>query len=296
MNLFKRKFLIYSVVALLIVNLGLFFYFLTVPTPKSTEPESLKVVFLDVGQGDASLIQTEDDKNILIDGGPDKSIIYKLDQYIPFHNRRIDLMILTHPDPDHLNGLIEVSKRYKVKTFIFNGVFDESIDYHQFLKRMDDLGVKKEIVWQGKKVSIGSGYLEFLFPLENLTERSLKDDNEGSLVFKLVFGETKIIFTGDATQKVENQLIERGLNLSANVLKVGHHGSKSSTSAEFLSKVKPTYAVISVGKNNKFSHPNLRVLKNLENIQAQVLRTDQLGDIMFEIKRDEIKLNLKSKK
>lgn len=282
MKIFFRKNLIYLIGGLLVISATLLFFSLVFPSQKIATPESLKIIFLDVGQGDAILLKTSAGQNILIDGGPDKGIIYKLDQYIPFYQRKIDLMILTHPDPDHLNGLIEVLKRYQVRSFIFNGVNDESIDYQQFLQKLDELKISKEVVWQGKKINLIGGYLDFLFPGQSLVGQNLKDDNEGSLVFKLIFGQKKILFVGDATQKVEEQLLKEGVDISADILKVGHHGSKSSTGMDFLIKVKPTYAIICVGKDNKYGHPNLRVLKNLENIEAQILRTDQLGDIIFE--------------
>lgn len=285
---FNRRKLIYLVVVLLFINLFLSFYFLGEGKKIIANPKNLEIVFLDIGQGDAALVRTTRGKNILIDGGQDKGIIYKLDQYIPFNRRVIDLMILTHPDPDHLNGLVEVVKRYQVNYFVYNGVNDESVDYRQFLKRIDELDIKKEIVWQGKEINFSEGVIKFIFPFKSLEGVSLKDDNDGSLVFKLVNGEKSILFAGDASQNVEEQLIEKGVNLAADILKVGHHGSKTSTSAKFLSKVKPTYAVISVGQDNKYGHPNLRVIRNLENIQTQVLRTDQLGDIIFEIDNQNI--------
>lgn len=247
----------------------------------------LKIIFLNVGQGDAILIQTPTKKNILIDGGPDKRIIYKLDRYLPFYARQIDLMILTHPDTDHLNGLVEVLKRYKVEMVFYNGVKDEEPAYAEFLKEIERRKIKKETVWQGKLVEFfisenekKNGVIEILFPFENLTDQSFREDNEFSIVLKLTFGKIKFLLTGDATKKVEKQLIERGLDLTAEVLKVSHHGAKDATSLEFLEKVQPVYAVISVGQN-KFSHPSLRVLRNLKKIRAQILRTDQLGDIGF---------------
>lgn len=304
MTRINKKILIYLVAGLLVINLALLIYFLFIPPPpklvesenlkKLVESENLKIIFLDVGQGDATLIQTSNQQNILIDGGPDKGIIYKLDQYLPFYQRRIDLMILTHPDPDHLNGLIEVLNRYQVKSFLFNGVFDESIDYQNFLRKIDEKGIKKEIAWQKGRINFQDGYLEFLFPLENLTGKSFKNDNEASIVLKLIVGQIKILLTGDATKAVEKQLIKENIDLSADILKVAHHGSRDSTGLEFLEKVQPKYAVISVGKNNKFGHPTLRVLKNLKKIGAKILRTDELGDIIFEI--NSVSLNLRTSK
>lgn len=287
---FNRRKLIYVVVVLLIINLFLLLYFCGEGRKIISNPENPTIIFLDIGQGDATLIRTTQGQNILIDGGPDKGIIFKLDRYIPLNRRVIDLMILTHPDPDHLNGLIEVLNRYQVNYFIYNGVDDESTDYQNFLAKIDQLKIAKEIVWQGKKINFSDGIMEFIFPFASLENFRLKDDNEGSLVFKLIIGKKKILFVGDANQKVEEQLIEKGIDLSADILKVGHHGSKTSTGEKFLFMVKPTHAIISVGRGNKYGHPNLRTLRKLERIGAQILRTDQLGDIICETDGNELKL------
>jgi len=280
---FNRKKIIYLVVGLLIVNLILLFYFLDDGKKIIENPENLKIIFIDVGQGDAALIRTTQGQNILIDGGPDKGIIYKLDQYIPFNRRVIDLMILTHPDPDHLNGLIEVIKRYQVRRFIFNGVDDDSPNYYQFLKKIEEKKITLEVVWQGKKIDFFGGYLEFLYPLESLANKRFKNDNEASLVFKLIVGRARVLFMGDANKKVEAELLKKNFDLKSDILKVGHHGSNDSTGYDFLAKVRPVYAVISVSSNNKYGHPNLRVLKNLEMVDSQILQTSQQGDIIFEI-------------
>ncbi|MCX7779003.1 MAG: MBL fold metallo-hydrolase [Patescibacteria group bacterium] len=304
----RSVWLIFLVGGLLIINLvflGYFYFrekediqgrqFLTLSpseTNLSGQEGRLKIIFLDVGQGDAILIRTPEKKNILIDGGPDKNIIYKLDQYLPFYERKIDLLILTHPDPDHLNGLVEILKRYQVGQVFYNGVKDEDLTYQEFLREIEENKIKKEIIWLGRNFIFDNLYLETLFPFENLIGQKFKNDNEASLVLKLTFGQIKILLTGDATKKVEEKLIKNNLDLKADLLKVAHHGSKDSTSLEFLEKVQPTYAVISVGKN-KYGHPSLRVLRNLEKIKTQILRTDQLGDIIFEINQHNASLQIR---
>lgn len=289
----KRNYLIYLFASLFLVNLIFLAYFF-ISSPKETKPlTNFKIIFLDVGQGDATLIKTPLGKNILIDGGPDRGIIYKLDQYLDFYKRKIDLMILTHPDPDHLNGLVEVLKRYRVGEVFYNGVNDESLTYKEFLRLVKEKEIKNEIVWLGKKIIVDGGQIIFLYPFESLANQNLKNDNEGSLVFAFSYGQTKILFTGDATKRVEEKLKEKDINLKADILKVAHHGSKDSSGLEFLEKVKPIYAIISVGKN-KFGHPSLRVLKNLEKINSKILRTDQLGDIIFETDGEKLEFkNLK---
>ncbi|MFN3301745.1 MAG: ComEC/Rec2 family competence protein [Patescibacteria group bacterium] len=291
MKFLKRNFLIYLTVILLFVNLGFLIYFLFF-SEQSIRSENFKIIFLNVGQGDAILIRTPQGKNILIDGGPDINIIYKLDRYIPFYKRRIDLMVLTHPDPDHLTGLVEVLKRYKVEQVFYNGVKDPDSIYSAFLEEIEKKKIKKEVVWIGKKFFLENSQLEILYPLKNLSGQSFKNDNEASIVLKLIIGKIKILLTGDATKKVEDELIKNDTDLKAEILKVAHHGSKDSTSLEFLKEVKPIYAVISVGKN-KFGHPSLRVLRNLEKIGAKILRTDQLGDIIFEINRFKENIQIK---
>ncbi len=286
----RFNWLIICLAGLLLLDLFLISYFYF-------QKKNFRIIFLDVGQGDAILIITSSGKNILIDGGPDKRIIYKLDQYIPFYKRKIDLMILTHPDPDHLNGLVEVLKRYKVDQVFYNGVKDESLIYLEFLKIIEEKKIKKEIVYSEKNFIFQEGkenvQLEILYPIRDLTGKSFKNDNEASIVLKLIFGKIKILLTGDATKSVENELISYNpAKLEAEILKVSHHGAKDATSLEFLEKIKPNYAIISVGKN-RFGHPSLRVLKNLEKIGAKILRTDQLGDIIFEINNHQLRLKTK---
>jgi competence protein ComEC len=276
-----KKWLIFVIGGVLILSLFLIYYF--------SSERNLKIIFLNVGQGDAILIRTIKGENILIDGGPNKNIIFKLDSYIPFYERKIDLMILTHPDPDHLNGLVEVLKRYPTRKVFYNGVKDNNLTYSEFLKIIEEKKIEKEVVWLGKNFEFKNGKIEIFYPFENLSGLEFKNDNDSSIVFKLTYGKIRILFTGDATKKIEEKLIENNLDLEAEILKVAHHGSKDSTSLNFLEKVKPIYAVISVGEN-KFGHPSLRVLKNLEKIKTKVLRTDQLDDIIFETNGVDLKL------
>ena len=274
------KIILFIIGTLLVVDLIILGYWSVLINGNIPEG-NLRVVFLDIGQGDAALIQTSEQQNILVDGGPDKNIIYKLDQYIPFNNRKIDLVILTHLDSDHLTGLIEVLKRYPVKKIISNGLkgFDSiTLEWERLIQ-------KKNIPQQIADIPLNimlddKTLIEFLWPNQNLLKESKGDDNFTSLVFKLIHGNNSFLFTGDVPKEVEEVLVATEKDLKADVLKAGHHGSKYSSTKEFLSKVEPKYGVISCGENN-FGHPSLRVLKNLENVNAEILRTDQLGDIIF---------------
>ncbi len=279
MKIKKFKILIFTIGILLLINLIILGYWFVLFNGNVSE-DNLRVVFFNIGQGDAALIQTPQ-QNILIDGGPDKNIIYKLDQYIPFYNREIDLMISTHLDSDHLTGLIEVLKRYSVEKIISNGLKNYDSMALEWERVIQDKNIPQQIVDLPLSIELDSQTLmEFLWPSQDLINESKGDDNFTSLVFKLIHGNNKFLFTGDVPKEVEEVLVATEKDLKADVLKAGHHGSKYSSTREFLSKVKPKYGVISCGENN-FGHPSLRVLKNLENVNAEILRTDQLGDIIF---------------
>jgi len=279
MKIKKLKILIFTIGLLLLINLIILGYWFILFNGNVLE-DDLRVVFLNIGQGDAALIQTSQ-QNILVDGGPDKNIIYKLDKYIPFYNREIDLMILTHLDADHLIGLVEVLKRYSVEKVIHNGLKNYDSIALEWEKLIFEKNISQQIVDIPLNIKLDEQVLiEFLWPSQDLIKESKGDDNFTSLVFKLTHGNNKFLFTGDIPKEVEEVLILTEKDLKADVLKAGHHGSKYSSTMEFLSKVKPKYGVISCGENN-FGHPSLRVLKNLENIGAEILRTDQLGDIIF---------------
>ncbi|MBU4369748.1 MBL fold metallo-hydrolase [Patescibacteria group bacterium] len=292
MSIKKFKILVFGIGILLLINLIVLGYWFVLFNGNVSE-DSLKVVFLNVGQGDAALIQTSQ-QDILVDGGPDKNIIYKLDKYIPFYDREIDLMILTHLDSDHLTGLVEVLKRYPVKKIISNGLKNYDSIALEWERLIQEKNIPQQIADIPLTILLDEQTLiEFLWPSQDLIKESKGDDNFTSLVFKLTHGNNKFLFTGDVPKEVEEILAATENDLKADVLKAGHHGSKYSSTMEFLSKVKPKYGVISCGENN-FGHPSLRVLKNLENIRAEILRTDQLGDVIF--LSDGQELTLTSKK
>jgi len=238
-------------------------------------PENLGVDFLDVGQGDAILIKTPFGQNILIDGGPDNKVIEELGKNLPFWDRQIDLMVLTHPHDDHVTGLIEVIKRYSVKKILYTGVVHSAPNYLAWLEAIRERKIPLVIIDRPQKVVLGdSCYLEIISPAKSLLARETDNLNNSSIVAKLVYEETVFLFTGDAEMEIEKELLVSGADLGVQVLKVGHHGSDTSSSEEFLEAVGPQIAVIQVGKDNDFGHPNLRILKRLERTGAEVLRSD----------------------
>jgi len=266
----------------LVLNILAIGYFLLFPASNSSSTPQLKVNFFDIGQGDAALITLPNKENVLIDGGPDKNVIYKLDKYLPNQNRIIDLMILTHPDPDHLNGLVEVLKRFKVSKIFYTGVSDSSPVYYEWQEIIKNKNIPVLVFSGPEQLKLSENiFLDFLWPEKSINGQSLKDDNLGSLAFKLSFGKISFLFTSDINQNIEKEILNSAANLLVDVLKVAHHGSKTSSTVEFLEKARPRYAVISVGENNRFGHPNLSTILNFNKINSQILRTDKNGDIIF---------------
>lgn len=288
-NNFKNKKLVTRLVGLfsaIIILLGVSFY------QSFEESMGLEVDFFDVGQGDAILIKTPDHQRILIDGGPNNAVVNKLGENLPFFDKEIDLVILTHPHADHLVGLIEVLKRYEVKKIISTGVAHPTPDYLTWLEEIKKQKVPMEIAKAGEILDFGRGIkMEILYPVEDLAGKQVENLNNTSIVGKLIFGRTSFLLTGDAEMEVWDELISRGVDLKADVLKIAHHGSKNATSKNFLEKVQPKFAIISVGENNSFGHPSRIILNHLENIGAQILRTDEQGDV--KITSDGEKLNFK---
>jgi competence protein ComEC len=248
----------------------------------------LEVNFFDVGQGDSILIETPQRHQILIDGGPSSKIVEKLAKEIPFWDRSIDLIILTHPEKDHLTGILEILKRYKVENILWTGIVREIPEYNEWLSLLEKEKANIKIARAGQKISCKNCQwkIEVFYPFESLEGEEFEDSNNTSIVSKLTFGNSSFLFTGDIYKEVEEALIReyscpnscKFASLKSNVLKVAHHGSKTSSSQKFLEKVLPEIAIISVGENN-YGHPNKEVLEILKNYGIRVLRTDREGDI-----------------
>lgn len=264
----------------------------------------LRVWFFDVGQGDAQFLDFADGNQILIDGGPDRKILQGLGKAMSFYDRSIDLMILTHPHKDHVFGLIEVLKIYKVgKIFLSKVSFDSSF-YKEFLAIAREKNIPLEYLSDGDEIKIGEfAEFDFLSPQKNDENKNFIAENESfgakgqnlndsSLVSKFIYGNNTILFTGDAGINIEEMILSQGHNIKSDILKVGHHGSKYSSSEEFLKAVNPDYAVIEVGKNNKYGHPAEQTLNRISNIGAKILRTDIDGDSLFESDGNNLKLNM----
>lgn len=248
------------------------------------EQKFLEVVFFDVGQGDAIFIEDHKGHQVLIDGGPDSTILEKLNQEMPFWDRSLDLIILTHPEKDHMSGLIEVLKRYDVEYVLWTGVIRDTSEYKKWKNILADKEIVIKTAKIGQKITLQSSdlyniFIEILYPLENLKGQEFKNNNNTSIVSRLVFNETSFLFPGDIYKSVENKLIDEDIYIDSDVLKISHHGSKTSTSENFIKEVSPQIAVIQVGKNNSYGHPREETLTNLEKFGIKILRTDKQGDI-----------------
>jgi len=273
---FPKKWLIPS---LLIIAILVWSVVLTIPDDK------LHVSFLDVGQGDAIIIQTPNHQNILIDGGPDpQKINLELSKKLPFWDRTIDLMISTQPQADHITGLVEVLQRYKVKQVLESGFPYDSYIYQEWLNVIEDKQIKHKITHAGQEIDLGNGTkLEMLNPPAKLFQGTSHDVDNNGVVIKLRWDKVSFLFTADIRDEAEFDLISQRANLKSTVLKVAHHGSKTSTSTQFWAAVDPEIAVISVGANNTFGHPSSEVMERLgEKLEKdEVYLTSEDGTIEF---------------
>lgn len=268
-----RRFAGLAIVCIVIIAVAFLFLY--------KEDERLEVDFLDIGQGDAALIQTPHGKTILIDGGPtDKSILRRLGEELPFWQKKIDMVILSHPHDDHYGGLAAVFRRYEVAAFMATDYPAHQASYEELLGLVAD---EKSLVLRpwSKDFEIDGVNFDFIFPAQSMSEKKLDTANNASIVFKLSFGQMDFLFTGDAEQPAEQQVLADKTGLQAEVLKLGHHGSDTSSSEALLNAVKPLYAVASVGKDNSYGHPTLLIVKRLERLGIKLFRTDQEGTISF---------------
>lgn len=244
--------------------------------------DKVKIDFLDVGQGSAILILAPGDNQVLIDGGPSDAVLAKLGQALPVFDRKIELLILTHPDSDHLSGLVEVLKRYEVGQILETGIVADSAEYKIWNDLIKAKSVPVVFAQADDIVKISDNLsIKILYPLGKINGQDFsKNTNATSIVGKIIYGQSSILFTGDAEGQTEKPLLMLGANLKADILAVGHHGSKNSTSAEFLAAVAPSIAVIQVGAKNTYGHPTQEVLDRLKNIN--IFRTDLDKDVDFE--------------
>ncbi len=257
----------------------------------------LRVDFLDVGQGDSVFIQTPEGHQILIDGGPSSAVLGKLAERMPFWDRSLDFVILSHPEKDHMQGVLDVLQRYRVDYFLWTGVVKDDAENKRLAALLDkaqnppknfflaslsrNSATKVLTASSGQEIKAGNVLIDTLYPLENMAGKELKNtSNDTCIVAKLIYGSESFLFVGDISSTAEKELAGFGESLLSDVLKVAHHGSKYSSSDIFLQAVSPEIAVIEVGKNS-YGHPTPETLQRLENFGIKVFRTDKDGDVKF---------------
>ena len=246
----------------------------------TSTPSQVKLFFFDVGQGDSSLIIAPSGDDILVDGGPDNKVVQKLGQYLPYSDRRIEHVVLTHPHADHVDGLVEVLERYEVGEVIMTGVSHASADYREFLRLVREKGIPVLIIDKPQELMIGGLSLGFLEPDKPYADAKPDNLNNSSIVFQLKFVSTTALFMGDFENE-EELLLQSRIRLASDVLKVGHHGSQNANDEGFINFASPKFAIISVGKDNRFGHPNYRTVHYLREIGSEIFRTDEAGDVIL---------------
>lgn len=279
-----RHFKTILIAALIFLGLGVSYYFqshnyrVSVKGVSTDLSGKLIIDFLDVGQGDAELIRTPEGADILIDGGPDDSVLGKLGEFLPFYDRDLELVILSHPHADHVSGLNEILKRYEVKKILMTGALHTAPDYLDFLTLVKEKKIPVQIAVAPEVINFDSGIsLQIIYPDKDLTGVKFDNLNNSSIVTKLIYASTSALFMGDL--EIEEELLNKNLDLKSDVYKTSHHGSVNGNDKKFLAAVRPIWAVIEVGANNIYGLPGYRVIRDLERLGAKILRTDRDGDI-----------------
>lgn len=261
----------------------------------------LHLVFCNVGQGDAAYVRFPDGRDMLVDGGPNRAVLDCLGRHMPFWDRKLDLVVLTHPQRDHLQGLIAVLARLRVDYVVRSDIANDTEGYRQFISSISSQKLRVRYVASGEAISVGPVTLSVLWPSQEqiaifkrhplaspqgdalsssvLGARAPENLNDGSIVFSLRYGSFDALFTGDADTRVESGWKNMRLaDDTLEVLKFPHHGSRTAMSEAFLAALKPRLAVISVGKNS-YGHPAQETLATLARLGIPVKRTDREGDI-----------------
>lgn len=240
-----------------------------------------KIVFCNVGQGDAAYIRIDNKIDVLIDAGPDKSVLSCLGKYMPFWDREIELAFLSHPNNDHYNGYFFIADRYKIDKFI---TVDSPIFSKTYKKLLEIMAKKKiPVIYKiaGDKINAGNGQFTLYWPPKNFNSAN---DNDFSQILLFRYNGFTALFTGDASPFIMGRLSHNSIP-KIEVLKVPHHGSKNGLTKKFLDLADPSVAVISVGKNNSYGHPSSQVLDMLNAKNIKIRRTDTDGDVVLKVSK-----------
>ena len=271
----KKYGLFIFVVFLLVINIFLFY------TDWQNSHRELTFAMLDVGQGDGLFIESPSGTQIMFDGGPSHKVLGPLQRVMSPFDKRIDALVITNPDADHIGGFLDILKNYKVDRVFESGTLTDSKIYQSLREEMKKQNIPDILVKRGMKLDLGGGVtIDILFPDRDVSEWAT---NDGGVVAHLFYGKTSIMLTGDAGVKTEQIILSENSEalLKSTILKVGHHGSRNSSSSSFVKAVSPTYALISDGKNNNYGHPHQEVLNTLSQFGTKIFRTDIIGTIVM---------------
>lgn len=276
----NKKIVIFSISILVLIIISIF-SFRFIFSKNNNAPDKLLVAFLDIGQGDSIFIQAPNNKQILIDGGPSKSILTELGKIMPFSDKTLDVVIATHSDSDHIGGLPFVFDSYQVSNIFYDGIKTDTKTDQSFEEKMKIENAKIVKVKKEQRIMIDEKdnvYLDIIFPDRN-------DDgwetNTASIVAKLVYKNNSFLLTGDSPIEIERYLVGKygEKYLDIDVLKLGHHGSRTSTSVDYLKATMPRLGIISAGTNNRYGHPHKEVLELLKSYKIPYLSTQNSGTI-----------------
>lgn len=247
---------------------------------KQTETMT-KVHMLNVGQGDSFLVETPNGVQMLIDGGRDATVLSELSKVMKWNDKKIDVVVATHPDADHIGGLVDVIKRYNVELFLTSDVVAETQVYKSLVDNVLQKKIPAYFVRQGMNLNLADQTsFAILFPDRNT---HTWETNTASIVGRLQTGDRSVLFTGDSPISVEEYLVKTiPKELDVDILKLGHHGSKTSTSPEYLKATTPSLALISAGVNNSYGHPHKEVLDLLEQFNIPYISTQTSGTVTLE--------------
>lgn len=244
---------------------------------------NLHIHFLDVGQGDSALIVSPSGRQIVIDGGPDFSTLEEVGRRMPFFDRSIDLLVLSHPHLDHLAVFPELLRRYRIKSVLLTGVPFVQARYEEMIAMIEQTHPNVIFSDPTKDLDFGDGViLDIIWPGPDFIHRKLSDVNNASTALRVLYKDQSILFTGDMEEAEEKEILQSGADIRSTILKIAHHGSKTSTSTGFLLAVDPELAVISAGKDNSYGHPSRSTLERLAHFGIPVRTTADEGTISLE--------------
>lgn len=247
----------------------------------------MHATFFDIGQGDATLIQMpHTGHTILIDGGPKKNLSYELPLKIPYLDKRIDLVILTHPHADHLSGLFDVIQNTKVGAVLTTGIDVTNVLYESFIELAHSKNIPIYIAQSSDDVQLGPYIIDVIAPQKSLEGSSVSNLNNASVGIRITYGSSTLLFTGDAEIEQEHRILAAGQNIEAGVYQAGHHGSKTSNTPPLLYAVKPEIVVVQSGRDNRYKHPHNETLDNFTEIGSKILRNDTEGTIELSLSYD----------